>query len=177
MFFNDPILLEIWRVLSGSIFLDLTDPKILSELQLFLAGAKNFVPDSKKPGYRIWLNYLDQFFFNENAPFSPRFFKYYDSIIFNGNYNTTTNSLERINRALKDMAAGGNMPFSRLCRTLQKFKSKYKTLQREEILGNLLENFHNKPEFEQLEDFIETTKEIGSISKMIEKTNALVQFD
>ena len=101
-------------------------------------------------------------------------------------------SLERINLALKDTAAGGHMPLSRICRVLKKFKHSYlleheervhnnnlhkrrsTTQQREDMLGDILEKFHNLPYFEQLESVPKYAAEIGNIGKMISKSDNLI---
>ena len=135
---------------------------------------------------------MDTWFFNENATFNPGFFQYFNSIIFTGNFVTSTNCLKRINLALKDTAAGGHMPLSRICRVLKKFKHSYlldheervhnnnlhkrrsTTIQREDMLCDILEKFHNLPYFEQLESVPNFAAKNGNIGKMISKSDTLI---
>ena len=154
------------------------------------------IPNNPTPGIHYtpsnFVNYLNNWFFNEDATFNPGFFKYYDNIVFNGNFVTSTNCLERINLALKDTAAGGNMPLSRICRVLKTFKHKYlgehedrvhnnnlhkrrsTTVQRENILGGLLDKFNDLPYHEQLESVVKTAIEIGNIGKLVSQSDSLI---
>ena len=83
-----------------------------------MADKKADAQNEKKIGYQKFLYYLYTWFFNDSETFNP-FFQYFNSIIFNGNFVTSTNCLERINLALKDTAAGGHVPLSRIWRVLK----------------------------------------------------------
>ena len=97
----------------------------MTEIRNYLAAAVNFLPDGKKPGYLKFIGYLDQWFFNDDATFNPGYYQYFDAIVFTGNYKVSTNCLERVNKTVKDMAAGGNLPLSRACRVLIEVKQRY----------------------------------------------------
>jgi len=85
------------------------------------------------------------------------------------------------------------MPLSRICRVLKKFKHHYlaeheervqnnnlhrrrsTTVQRENILSGILDDFTNLPYYEQLETVVKTASEIGNIGKLISKSDSLMK--
>ena len=115
-----------------------------------------------------------------------------DNIILNSNYVTSTNCLERINRSLKDAAAGGHLPLSRVCRVLVSWKHNYlkeyeervkndnmhrrksTTIARETALNEILDNYYKMTYPTQIEELVSTCLKIGSINKMISKTNNFI---
>jgi len=124
--------------------------------------------------------------------FNPGYYQYFDSIL-DGNTVTSTNCLERINRTLKDAAAGGYLPLGRVCRVLQTWKHHYMreheervvgdnlhrrrstTVAREVMLTEILTKFYELDCFSQFEQVIPTCLKIGSINKIISNTDALLK--
>ena len=125
----------------------------------WLADQTERLAKSKKNGYKKFLKYLGDYYFNDSASFNPGYYQYFDSIL-NGNMVTSTNCLERINRNLKDAAAGGFLPLGRVCRVLQTWKHHYMC---EPILTKILTEkyqivFHNLNNLFQLACKLEVCK-------------------
>ena len=53
IFYKDPTLLEIWRVLTGCIFLNLSDENFLEKIREFLVEKKNTLKSVKKQGTKL----------------------------------------------------------------------------------------------------------------------------
>jgi hypothetical protein len=63
--FENPTFLEIWRVLSGCLFLPLENDIILKQIREFLRTENKNLPVQLRKKFQ---DYLDKFYFNKNAP-------------------------------------------------------------------------------------------------------------
>ena len=81
------------------------------------------MPENLKQKFKDFRVYLDKFYFNTNAPFSPSHYRYFDLITTTGNFSCSTNALESINRKLKDASGSEFLSFSKACRVIRDFKS------------------------------------------------------
>ena len=190
-FFENPSLLKIWRVLAGSIFLPLDNNKILSEIRHFLKVENKKLPENLKQKFKDFRVYLDKFYFNTNAPFSPSHYRYFDLITTTGNFSCSTNALESINRKLKDASGSGFLSFSKACRVIRDFKSDYlllyedrvingnlnkrkkSTLRREVQLEDILDRFVNMSGTDQISKTVGTAFEIAIIDKFVSLTHTI----
>ena len=190
-FFKVPLLKKIWYILAGSIFLPLENNEILQILRTYLKSETKNLPASLKNGFKNFILYLDKFYFNACAPFNPGFYPYYDLITVHGNFSTSTNALESINRQLKNAAGSGFLSFSRSLRTIRDFKINYlllhedrvrndnfnrrtkSTKNREKQLEAILTKFFEMSSEEQLSNVIDTAFSIGSMDKFVALSNNL----
>ena len=147
------------------------------------------VPYLSRLNNEDFILYLDKFYFNACAPFQPGFYSYYDLITVHGNYSTSTNALESINRQLKNAAGSGFLSFSRFLRTIRDFKINYlllhedrvrndnlnrrtkSTKNREKQLEAILTKFFEMSSEEQLSNVIDTAFSIGSMDKFVALSN------
>jgi hypothetical protein len=129
-------ILYIWRVLSGCIFLNLSDDQILSEIVDFLFGCQFMVPEKFQIRYLVFVNYLVKFYFSSNSPFNPGNFNYYNAIISKGYMKTSTNCLESLNRRLKERTGQGFLSFNKVCSVIKDFKVHYIQLHEEKIVND-----------------------------------------
>ena len=139
----------------------------------WLADQTERLAKSKKNGYKKFLKYLGDYYFNDSASFNPGYYQYFDSIL-NGNMVTSTNCLERINRNLKDAAAGGFLPLGRVCRVLQTWKHHYMSEHEDRVIGD---NLHRRRSTTVSREIILTKifrLKIGSINKIISNTDSLL---
>ena len=135
--------------------------------------------------FKTFFNYLNKFYFNENSPFSPGFYRYYDLITKTGNFSCSTNALESINRRLKTVSGSGHLTYSKSFRVIRDFKINYlllhedrvrnnnlnrkkkSTLSREAKLENILEDYSLLSFDEQIINFVSTASQIGTMDKFI----------
>ena len=68
--------------------------------------------------------YLVKYYFNPTAQFNFTLYDYY-GISSNGNYNFSTNSLESVNRRLKEACGAGQLPLKKSYVKLRDFKKVY----------------------------------------------------
>ena len=112
-FYKNPILLNFWRILTGSLFLNLDCPEILNEILRFFRFEilnDETLENSLKIQLEKYINeYLIKYYFHENAQFNFKLFNYYENTNV-GNYNFSTNSLESLNRRLKEACGAGQLP-------------------------------------------------------------------
>ena len=120
-FYKDPVLLNLWRIITGALYRNLSNDDIPEKIRTSLSDVTVNVYKDKQVGFTNFLKYLNETYFDENARFNPGYYAYYDAILLNGDYATSNNSLKRINRCLKEVAAGGYLPLSRVCRVLQRW--------------------------------------------------------
>ena len=99
LFWQDPVLLKLWRITTGAMYLNLSNTAVYQKCR---KGQKSRIQKI----LRIFKWHL----FNETAKFNSAYYQYFDNIIFNSNYVTSTNCLKRINLSLNDAAAGDNLP-------------------------------------------------------------------
>ena len=110
----------------------------MSEIRHFLKVENKKLPENLKQKFKDFRVYLDKFYFNTNAPFSPSHYRYFDLITTTGNFSCCTNALESINHKLKDASGSGFLSFSKACRVIRDFKSDYLLLYEDRVInGNL----------------------------------------
>ena len=68
--------------------------------------------------------YLIKYYFHENGQFNFKLFNYYENTNV-GNYNFSTNSLESLNRRLKEACGAGQLPLKKSFVKLRDFKKHY----------------------------------------------------
>ena len=187
-FYKNPTLLKFWRIISGSLFFNLDNPPILSEILRYLKNdlINDLTCDNLKQSVINFINnYLIKYYFSDSAQFNFTFFNYYlntDS----GNYNFSTNSLESINRRLKEHCGAGQLPLRKVYVKLRDFKAIYlgkfkyrvkrnnlnqrraKTVKRREKLEEIYVIYKNLSQENQLGVSIETAYKIGNLDKMSE---------
>ena len=135
---------------------------------------------------------MNKFYFNENSPFSPGFYRYYDLITKTGNFSCSTNALESINRRLKTVSGSGHLTYSKSFRVIRDFKINYlllhedrvrndnlnrkkkSTLSREAKLENILEDYSLLSFDEQIINFVSTAFKIGTMDKFISLSEQLL---
>ena len=171
-------------------FFKLVRSKYFRKKQIYLGEQVKKMKSDKKLGFKNFVNYLNTWLFNEDAIFNPGFYKFYDFIVWKFRHQHELFGAHKLGS--KEYAAGGYMPLSRICSILKQFKHKYleeheehvynnnlnrrrsTTVQRENILSNLMDAFNNKPYFEQLESVVETAFKIGNIEKLVSKSDSLI---
>ena len=176
IFYQNPDLLYIWRVLSGSLFLNLCDENILNEIITFLNGCDFLIDDIYRAGFLEFKHYLIKYYLSPGSPFNPGNFDYYNSILMEGYMTTSTNCLESLNRQLKDLSGSGYLSFNRTCGIIKDFKvhfiqmhekkivndqinkRKKRALNRENMLKDILDNFYDLPYGKQLSSTISKCK-------------------
>ena len=189
-FHAHPILLYVWKVLCGSIFIDLKNVEIISELRIFFLNQKEKLDENLKNSFQVFLDYLDKFF-RSDAIFNPSLFDFFDAIVMRGYCTTSTNCLETINKQLKSAAGAGLLTLNSTCRVIRDFKISYLKLhercivkgklnrqrplplQREKNLTEILSNFSDLDSENQVKKVIDTCFEIGNLTKTIKSSNIL----
>ena len=68
IFYKNPDLLYIWRVLSGSLFLNLCDENILNEIITFLNGCDFLIDDIYRAGFLEFKHYLIKYYLSRGSP-------------------------------------------------------------------------------------------------------------
>ena len=119
-------------------FLPLGQNEILSVLKLYFKNESKKFPKKLANKFRKFLKYLNQFYFSDSASFSPGFYPYFDLITETGNFSTSTNALESINRQLKKAAGSGFLSFSKSCKVLRDFKGNYLLLHEDRVRNDNL---------------------------------------
>jgi hypothetical protein len=130
--------LRIWRVLSEAIFSPLENEQILNVLKKILKDELIKLSKSKQIKFKTFYNYLNKFYFDENSPFSPEFYRYYDLITKTGNFSCSTNALESINRCLKTASGSGHLSYSKSFRVIRDFQINYLLLHEDRVRNNNL---------------------------------------
>ena len=112
-FYKNPVLLKFWRILTGSLFLNLNCPEILSEILRYfkfdILTDENLENPLKNQLEKYIDQYLIKYYFGANSQFNFTLFNYYENTNV-GNYNFSTNSLESLNRRLKEACGAGQLP-------------------------------------------------------------------
>ena len=112
-------------MLCGSIFIDLKNVEIISELRIFFLNQKEKLDENLKNYFQVFLDYLDKFFFRSDAIFNPSLFDFFDAIVMRGYCTTSTNCLETINKQLKSAAGAGLLTLNSTCRVIKELKISY----------------------------------------------------
>ena len=190
-FYSNPQLLYIWKVLCGSIFLNLKSVEIKAELRLFFSNEKNKLEENLQNLFQNFVDYLNKYFLNQNAIFSPENFDFFDAIVMQGYCTTSTNCLESIDKQLKSSAGAGLLTLNSTCRVIKDFKVTYLKLhercivkgklnrkrpspmQREQNLSEILTNFSDLDKEAQIQNVVKTCHTIGNLTKTIKTSNIL----
>ena len=127
--------------------------------------------------------YLVKYYFDVNAQFNFTLFNYYENTNV-GNYNFSTNSLESLNRRLKEACGAGQLPLKKSFVKLRDFKKQYlgkfnqkvkrnqmnarrpKTVRRQEKLEEIYEIYKNLSLDEQISEAVSTAYQIGTLNKI-----------
>ena len=95
--YKNPTLVQAWRVISGSLFLNLNDQEIFNEIDTYL---KVTIPEGLsadlEPKFDHFLEYLHSTYFSPTAKFNFGYYQYYSNMVENDDYSTTTNPIESI---------------------------------------------------------------------------------
>ena len=114
--------------MTGSLFLNLNCPEILSEILRFFRFeilTDETLENSLKTQLEKYIDeYLIKYYFDQNAQFNFTLFNYYENTNV-GNYNFSTNSLESLNRRLKEACGAGQLPLKKSFVKLRDFKKLY----------------------------------------------------
>ena len=128
-------------------------------------------------------NYLIKYYFASNAQFDVTLYNYYENTN-SGNYNFSTNSLESLNRRLKETCGAGQLPLKKSFVKLRDFKKMYlgkfkrkvkrnqmnsrrpKTIARQEKLESIYEIYKNLSLEEQISEAVNTAYQIGTLDKL-----------
>ena len=180
-------MLNFWRVLTGSLFLNLNCPEILSEILRFFRFeilTDETLENSLKTQLEKYIDeYLIKYYFDQNAQFNFTLFNYYENTNV-GNYNFSTNSLESLNRRLKEACGAGQLPLKKSFVKLRDFKKLYigkfnqkvkrnqmnarrpKTVRRQEKLEEIYEIYKNLTLAEQISEAVSTAYQIGTLNEI-----------
>ena len=173
--------------MTGSLFLNLNCPEILSEILRFFRFeilTDETLENSLKTQLEKYIDeYLIKYYFDQNAQFNFTLFNYYENTNV-GNYNFSTNSLESLNRRLKEACGAGQLPFKKSFVKLRDFKKLYigkfnqkvkrnqmnarrpKTVRRQEKLEEIYEIYKNLSLDEQISEAVSTAYQIGTLNKI-----------
>ena len=186
-FYKNPVLLKFWRILTGSLFLNLNFPEILSEILRYfkfdILTDENLENPLKNQLQKYIDQYLIKYYFDANSQFNFTLFNYYENTNV-GNYNFSTNSLESLNRRLKEACGAGQLPLKKLYVRLRDFKKMYlgkftrkvkrnqmnqrrpKTVRRQEKLEAIYDVYKNFSLDEQVSEAVSTAYQIGTLDKI-----------
>ena len=113
-------------------------------------------------------------------------------ITSSGNFSSSTNALESINRQLKIATGAGFLNLEKSCRVLRDFKTNYlllhedrvrndnlnrgrkRVLNREKQLESFLQTFYELTEEAQIASTVQTALSIGSIDKFVNLSQNLI---
>ena len=70
---------------------------------------------------------MEVYYFNENSRFKKNDWNYYKKLSENFEINSTTNSIESINKKLKYACNDGKITFQKACQTLCNFKADFRS--------------------------------------------------
>ena len=137
------------------------------------------------------VEFLENYLLNPSVTFSFHLFNYFDQITMYNNHQSSTNSIESINKKLKKRAGTGWITFNAAMTALFDFKKKYRTEYTQQVLGNDLNKrrkstvekeqiiaiglgrYNLKSEVQQLEEVIQLCQKIGELNE----TNVIGQFE
>ena len=112
---------EFWTTLCGSIFMPLHNDQIRNNFLLYFDEVESKLPDPLVPGFSELKLYLVKFFFAKDAVFPLKYWDYNDMVVNQSENDTTTNSLETLNKKLKKKAGAGVMPLRRTLECMRDF--------------------------------------------------------
>ena len=117
------MLRDAWNVLKGTFFL----PEMCLEpvLNYLKTDVKAALPRVLWARFDKFVKYLVDNYFAEKPAYPHALWCYYAEIRDFGDFNTTSNAAEVVNRKLKSECTGGLITFHRACAILQKFKTDY----------------------------------------------------
>ena len=184
-FYENKTLLKFWKTLSGSFFLNLSNPEILSSILTYF---RQDIMDELEPNFRVGLSnfiekYLVKYYFRSDALYNFTLFNYYENSSA-GNYNFSTNSLESVNRRLKEACGAGQLPLKKSFVKLRDFKKGYigkfkrkvkrnqlnprkqKTIRRQEMLEGIYDVYKNLLPDEQITEAVSTAFLIGNLNQV-----------
>ena len=183
-FFANEALLRVFRILIGSIYVNIFVTEIRQKILTYLFMISDRMCDkylAKK--LQIYLKYIEKNYFSEDGRFGFKNFDYYTDIVKNKTFNTSTNAIETINLKLKKKSGSGPLPFKRSLRVLKEFKMdnllllenavtnnnynrrRSTTVSREENISQLLQDYSEKSLKDQLDSVVQLSFEIGSLDK------------
>ena len=119
-FLADETLIEFWTLLRGVFYVP---PIYLNIISAFFV--KEFRPKLPKKKFDEFLSYLEKNYFSPEAVFLPSRWSYYNQISDDNDIESSTNSIERLNLALKEACPQGHINFHRAVEILFDFKCKY----------------------------------------------------
>ena len=119
-FLADQTLIEFWTILRGVFYVP---PIYLNIISAFFV--KEFRPKLPKKKFDEFLSYLEKNYFSSEAVFLPSRWSYYNQISDYDDIESSTNSIERLNLALKEACPQGHINFHRAVEILFDFKCKY----------------------------------------------------
>ena len=116
-------LLKFWKTLSGSFFLNLSNPEILNNiLSYFRTDILAELDENLRENLSNFIEkYSVKYYFNPTAQFTFTLYDY-NGISSNGNYNFLTNSLESVNRRIKEACGAGQLPLKKILRQTSRFQ-------------------------------------------------------
>ena len=144
--------------------------------------------DELEPNFRVGLSnfiekYLVKYYFRSDALYNFTLFNYYENSSA-GNYNFSTNSLESVNRRLKEACGAGQLPLKKSFVKLRDFKKGYigkfkrkvkrnqlnprkqKTIRRQEMLEGIYDVYKNLFPDEQITEAVSTAFLIGNLNQV-----------
>ena len=146
------------------------------------------IMDELEPNFRVGLSnfiekYLVKYYFRSDALYNFTLFNYYENSSA-GNYNFSTNSLESVNRRLKEACGAGQLPLKKSFVKLRDFKKGYigkfkrkvkrnqlnprkqKTIRRQEMLEGIYDVYKNLLPDEQITEAVSTAFLIGNLNQV-----------
>ena len=88
---------------------------------------KPFLNEADQINLEIFIEFLKFYYFNENSRFKKKYRNYYAKLSENFEINSTTNSIESINKKLKYACNDGKISFQKACQTLCNFKADFRS--------------------------------------------------
>ena len=119
-FLADQTLIQFWTLLRGVFYVP---PIYLETICNFFV--QEFRPKLPKKKFDEFLSYLKKNYFSSDAVFLPSRWSYYNQISDHDDFESSTNSIERLNLALKEACPQGHISFHRAVQILFDFKCKY----------------------------------------------------
>ena len=119
-FLTDQNLVNFWLLLRGIFFI----PSIFLDkiLDFFI---ENFRPKLPKRKFDEFLKYLKKNYCTSDSKYPPSMWSFYSQISDFSDMETSTNSIERINRQLKEKCPNGMINFHKCCKIIWDFKTAY----------------------------------------------------
>ena len=119
--FQDPKLVELFRVLCGMSYLPFED--IREYFCTYVENLRNEITASKSC-FNTYIVYLLNNYIGPNPRFDTVHYDYYSEILTEPFHNITSNSIESLNRKIKDSFPSGNLTWKRTVKILRDFHLK-----------------------------------------------------